>query len=57
MVYRISIGGSNPPPTTGLWCMIPSTGGSNPPGSGDEPDGPTNTVKTENLIINYQYAS
>jgi len=25
------------------WCMIPSTLGSNPGGSGDEPDGVTNT--------------
>lgn len=32
--------------------MIPSTGGSNPPGSGDEPDRPTNTVKTENFKYN-----
>ena len=55
-MVQLRLGGSIPPPTTGSWCMNPSTGGSNPPGSGDEPDGPTNTVKTENLN-NYQYAS
>ena len=33
--------------TPSEWCMIPSTGGSNPPRSGDEPDSGTNTDKNE----------
>lgn len=50
-------GGSIPPPTTGLWCMIPSTGGSNPPGSGDEPDRPTNNINNINMQIKFKRLS
>lgn len=39
------------PPSAPL-CMIPSTAGSNPARSGDEPEGATNTDKTENRTWN-----
>ena len=47
-MVQYQLRGSIPLPTTAPWCMIPSTLGSNPGGSGDEPDGVTNTEKTVN---------
>ena len=46
-MFRLQ-GGALPPIGTAPWCMIPSTLGSNPGGSGDEPDGVTITETTVN---------
>lgn len=37
--------------------MIPSTGGPNPPGSGDEPDGVTNTLNIKQMTIKFKRLS
>lgn len=43
LALKIKQPGSFPGMGPAPWCMIPSTLGSNPGGSGDEPDGVTNT--------------